>query len=176
MAKYNTKIVETICSLIRADSYTIAEVCCLSGISESTFHEWKASKPEFSECIKKAEAARMEFFVTEAKKSLLKKIQGYTVDESKTVYVDSKESEIDPKTGKKVVKPKVKEQTIIKKHIQPDTAAIIFTLTNGDPDNFKNRQSAEVTGKDGKDLFGNLTDEELDAKIADIERRLANGK
>ena len=106
----------------------------------------------------------------------MKKIQGYTVDESKTVYVDSKESEIDPKTGKKVVKPKVKEQTIIKKHIQPDTAAIIFTLTNGDPDNFKNRQSAEVTGKDGKDLFGNLTDEELDAKIADIERRLANGK
>ena len=54
MAKYNIKIVEKICSLIRADSYTIAEVCRLSGISESTFHEWKASKPEFSEYIKKA--------------------------------------------------------------------------------------------------------------------------
>lgn len=175
MAKYNTKIVETICSLIRADSYTIAEVCRLSGISESTFHEWKASKPEFSECIKKAEAARMEFFVAEAKKSLLKKIQGYTVDESKTVYVDAKTGEKDDK-GREKTKPKVKEQTIIKKHIQPDTAAIIFTLTNGDPDNFKNRQSAEVTGKDGKDLFGNLTDEELDAKIAEIERKLANSK
>lgn len=124
---------------------------------------------------KKAEAARMEFFVTEAKKSLLKKIQGYTVDESKTVYVDSKESEIDPKTGKKVVKPKVKEQTIIKSTFNRTRPQSYSPYKRG-PDNFKNRQSAEVTGKDGKDLFGNLTDEELDAKIADIERRLANGK
>lgn len=168
MAKYSNKLVEKICGLIRADSYTIAEICRFVGIAESTFYEWQIAKPEFSECIKKAQDARTEFFVVEAKKSLLKKIQGYTVDETKTVYVDAK-------TGEKT-KAKVKEQTIIKKHIQPDTAAIIFTLTNGDPDNFKNRQSAEVTGKNGKDLFGNLTDEELDAKIADIERKIQNGQ
>jgi len=29
----------------------------------------------------------------------------------------------------------------------------------------------ELTGKDGKDLFGKLTDDELNAKIADLERR-----
>lgn len=150
MAKYNTKIVETICSLIRADSYTIAEVCRLSGISESTFHEWKASKPEFSECIKKAEAARMEFFVTEAKKSLLKKIQGYTVDESKTVYVDSKESEIDPKTGKKVVKPKVKEQTIIKStfnRTRPQSYSPLQTGTRTTSRIVNRPKSPEKTGK-----------------------------
>lgn len=167
MAKYSKKIVDKICNLIKSDSYTIAEVCRLVGIAESTFFDWQANKVEFSECIKKAQDDRMQFFVAEAKKSLLKKVQGYTVDETKTVYVDSGKTQ----PGEKP-QPKVKEQTIVKKHIQPDTAAIIFTLTNGDPDNWKNKQSNEVTGKDGKDLFANLSDDELDKKIEELEKKL----
>jgi phage terminase small subunit len=31
----------------------------------------------------------------------------------------------------------------------------------------------ELTGKDGKDLFANLTDDELDARIVELERKLA---
>lgn len=72
--------------------------------------------------------------------------------------------------GKEI--PRIKEQKIVDKHYQPDTAAIIFTLTNGEPENWKNRQNNEVTGKDGKDLFGQLTDEELDARIAELEKKL----
>lgn len=68
--------------------------------------------------------------------------------------------------------PRIKEQKVVDKHYQPDTAAIIFTLTNGEPENWKNRQNNEVTGKDGKDLFAQLTDEELDAKISDLEKKL----
>jgi hypothetical protein len=30
----------------------------------------------------------------------------------------------------------------------------------------------EVTGKDGKDLFSNLTDDELKARIDELERKL----
>ena len=171
MAKYSKKIVDKICSLLKSDSYTIAEVCRLVGIAESTFFDWQANKVEFSEHIKKAQDDRMQFFVAEAKKSLLKKVQGYSVDETKTVYVDSKTGEKDEK-GKDKIKPKIKEQTIIKKHIQPDTAAIIFTLTNGDPDNWRNRQLNEVTGKDGKDLFSSLSDDELDKKIEELEKKL----
>ena len=33
-------------------------------------------------------------------------------------------------------------------------------------------QKIEVTGKDGKDLFKNKTDEELDAEIAELRRKL----
>ena len=128
--KYNKKIAEKICSLIATDTYTVAEVCRMVKISDSTYYDWITRFPEFSENIKKAEAERMAFFVAEAKKSLLRKIQGYTVQE---------------------------------KHI---------TLTNGEPENWKNRQNNEVTGKDGKDLFGQLTDEELDARIAELERKL----
>ena len=49
-------------------------------------------------------------------------------------------------------KPKIKEKILIKKHIQPDTFAIQFVLTNKAPSEYKNRVNNEVTGKDGKEL------------------------
>ena len=167
MSKYNKQTVERICELIKTDTYTVVEICRVIGISEALYYKWKGEKVEFLEAIKKAEDARMQFFVAEAKKSLLKKIQGYTVQEKKIVTVHS--GKID-KNGNPI--PKIKEQSIIDKHFQPDTAAIIFTLTNGEPESWKNRQLAEVTGKDGKDLFASLTDDELDARIAELERKL----
>ena len=152
--KYNKKIAEKICSLIATDTYTVAEVCRMVKIHPDTYYTWIKEFSEFSDAIKKAEAERMAFFVAEAKKSLLRKIQGYKYDVN----------------GKEI--PRIKEQKIVDKHYQPDTAAIIFTLTNGEPENWKNRQNNEVTGKDGKDLFGQLSDEELDARIAELEKKL----
>lgn len=139
MAKYNKGIVKKICSLIREDSYTIVEICDRVGISKDTYHEWLKNKADFSDQIKSAQEDRMAFFVAEAKKSLAKKIQGYTVEESRTVMVESKERDA---SGKAL--PKIKEQTKITKFIQPDTTAIIFALTNGDPANWKNKQSIEA--------------------------------
>ena len=86
--------------------------------------------------------------VAEAKKSLVKMIRGYTVQEKKTVTCDSGRK--DEETGKPIVK--VKEHSVIDKHIQPNVAATIFALVNRDPDNWKNKQDtsmdlkAEVTG------------------------------
>lgn len=158
MAKYNKKLTEEICKLIRSDSYTIAEICRLTGISEETFYVWKKEKSEFSESIKKAEEDRRQFFAVEAKKSLLKKIQGYMVKEKKIVtsYPVCKEEE-----GAKR-KRVVKEQSVTEKYFQPDTAAIIFTLCNTDPDNWKNRQNTDITTGGEKLQFGTkeLTNEE----------------
>lgn len=165
--KYNKKIAEKICSLIATDTYTVAEVCRMVKINPDTYYTWVKEYPEFSESIKKAEAERTAFFVAEAKKSLLKKIQGYTVKEKHVITVGSGKFDV---TGREI--PRIKEQKVVDKHYQPDTAAIIFTLTNGEPENWKNRQNNEVTGKDGKDLFAQLTDEELDAKISDLEKKL----
>lgn len=164
--KYNAKIAEKICSLIATDTYTVAEICRMAKISVSTYFDWLNRFPEFSECIKKAEAERMAFFVVEAKKSLLRKIQGYTVQEKHITTVGSGKYDVN---GKEI--PRIKEQKVVDKHFQPDTAAIIFTLCNGEPETWKNRQNNEVTGKDGKDLFGQLTDEELDARIAELKRK-----
>lgn len=163
MAKYGKKIAGKILELIKADTYTVAEICRQVGISQRTFYLWMDEYPEFAESVERAKDERMEFFVMEAKKSLLKKIQGYEVMETHVATVPDK------KSGK----PIIKEQKNVKKHIQPDTSAIIFTLTNGDPNNWRNRQTTEITGKDGKDIFANKTDEELDNEIEEIQRKLS---
>lgn len=158
MAKYGTDLTEKICSLIWADSYTIAEICKIVGIAESTYYEWKDSKPEFSEAIKKAQEECKGFFATEAKKSLLKLVQGFTVEEKRTVTADTGKKSED---GKPIVK--IKEYTTVIKYVAPNPTAIIFTLTNCDPSNWKNRQSAELTGKDGKPLIPQETRKNTEA-------------
>ncbi len=167
MAKYGKKTTEHICRLIRSDTYTITEVCTQVGINPKTFYQWLKDYEEFEEAVEQAKTERMQFFVAEAKKSLLKKIQGYTYDETKVVTIPGA-----TKDGK--VQPKIKEQTTIKKQAAPDTVAIIFTLTNGEPETWRNRQSTEVTGKDGKDLFKQMTDEELENRISELKGKLSD--
>ena len=168
MAKFSKKIVEQIVGLVKSDTYTIAEICRQVGINPKTYHQWINDYPDFAFEVEQAKDERMQMMVIEAKKSLLKKIQGYDVMETKVVTIPGKMG----KDEKGTPKPVIKEQTTTKKHIQPDTAAIIFTLTNGDPDHWRNRQSTELTGKDGKDLFAEKTDEELDADIEELKRKL----
>lgn len=167
MAKFNKKTVDMIVGLVKSDTYTIAEICRQVGITPKTYHQWVNDYPDFADAIEQAKAERMQAMVIEAKKSLMKKIQGYDVTETKVVTIPGKQ-----KDEKGNPKPIIKEQTTTKKHIQSDTAAIIFTLTNGDPEHWRNRQSTEVTGKDGKDLFASKTDEELDKEIEELKRKL----
>lgn len=174
--KYNPKIAEEIFSLFRADTYTVAEVCRMVKIAPSTFYSWCISYLDFSDAIKKAQEARTAFFVSEAKKSLLKKIQGYTVQEKHVTTTGSGKFDAN---GREI--PKIEECKTIERYIKPKTTAIIFTLCSLDPENWKNRQNTEVTGKDGKDflparvltkeeayrngLFSLLSDEDLDKLI-----------
>lgn len=165
MAKYNKRIVKRITDLIKADSYTISEICSLSGIDEATYYRWKNDKSDFCEAVEKARDQFDEFLVKEAKNSLRKLVNGYEVEEKKTIYEPLNKNDPD-------AKPRIKEQTITKKHIQPNVAATIFLLTNKAPEEYKNRQFSELVGKDGKDLFAQLSDEELDKRIAEIEKKL----
>jgi transposase-like protein len=137
--KYTKKIIARICELFSSDSYTIREVCRIVGISESTFYEWML-KSEFSETIKKAKKDFDELVAVEAGRSLMKKIRGYMVQEKKTVTVGTGRRD---KEGKPVVR--VKEHIVTDRHFQPDTAAIIFALTNREPEKWKNKQHADVT-------------------------------
>ena len=124
MAKYGKKIVEKIVGLVKSDTFTIAEICRQVGITPKTYHQWIDDYPDFAAAIEQAKDERMQFFVQEAKKSLLKKIQGYEVTETKVVTIPSKQ-----KDEKGNPKPIIKEQTTTKKHIQADTAAIIDLIS-----------------------------------------------
>lgn len=159
--RYNKDIVKRITDMIREDTYSQREICKAVGLDPTTYGRWKNKHPDFVDAIRKAEDDRMNKMVVEARRSLLKKVQGYEVKEHKTKTVPGTDG-----------KPKVKEQMNITKHIEPDTTAIIFVLTNGDPEHFKNRYTNEITGKDGEDLFRNQTDEELDKNIREMQRKL----
>lgn len=155
MAKYNKKIVNYICSIIEKDSYTIPEICKMVGIDEATYHRWKIDKPEFCEAIEKARDKFIKNRLVECEKSLMKLIIGYEYEESKTVVVNDGSNN-----------PKIKEKSTTKKHVAPNLGAVIHFQTNKDPENWKNKQSTELTGKDGKDLINSidlskLSDEEL---------------
>lgn len=161
MSKYDKKTTGRIVELIRADTYTIEEVCRQAGVSTRTFYRWQEVYPDFAQLIGEAYEARRQTMVQEAKKSLLKKIQGYEVTETRTVTIPNP-----------MGAPTIKEMITTKKHVQPDTAAIIFTLTNADPKNWRNRHSTEVTGRDGADLFSAMTDEELERAIEEMKPRI----
>ena len=167
MKKYNKKIVEHILTMIRSDTYTITEVCNNVGITRQTFYQWQHDNPEFAQAVEDASNELLDKMKVEAKKSLMKKIQGYEVPETKVVTVPGREKDAQGKP-----KPTTKEQTPTKKHIQADTAAIIFTLTNTDPEHWRNRQTTELTGKGDKNLFSQMSDEELDNGIAELKRKL----
>ena len=155
--KYNKKIVEKICELIRSDSYTIFEICKQVGISKQTYYNWIDNKIDFLDSIKKAKEHYDEFVISEAKKSLIKKIKGYEYEEKTT------EVEVNQQGEAKATKVRT-----IKKHAQPDTAAIIFTLCNKAPNEYQNKYNTELTGKDGKDLIP----EPITVRIIDEKEQL----
>jgi hypothetical protein len=162
MAKFNVRIVAKICDLISSDSYTIAELCTAVGIDPATYHRWIAEKPEFSQAVGDANRRFDELLVTEAKRSLMKKIKGYSEDEITTVYLPSKKDHS---------KPEIKERKVVKKHFQPDTASVIFTLTNKAPDEYRHRQTLDAK-VDMATKVGELSDEQLDVLIQKV---LENG-
>ena len=163
MAKYSKIRVAQICSLIRKDSYTIAEICSISGIDEATYYRWLKEKSEFCEAVTRAREDFNEARLVECERSLVKLISGYDYEEIKTVMSKNSKGE-----------PTVKERTVTKKHIIPNLPAIIHFQTNRDPENWKNRQTNELTGKGGKDLFEGVSNEELEGRIAELEKKLAD--
>ena len=163
--RYTKELAKSICKLIREDSYTVAELCAKVGCSERSYYLWRDKFAEFAEGIKRAEEEFKADKLVECRRSLNKLISGYSYEEKELVVVNN-----DVKKGKSV--PVIKEQKTKVKHVAPNLGAIIHFQTNMDPANWKNRQSNELTGKDGKDLLKGMTDEELDAKIKELEDKV----
>lgn len=140
--KYTKETRERIYNLIRSDSYTVGEICTIVNIAERTFRDWKARHAEFAQGLKKAKNDFIESNLKDCERSLKKLINGYDYEEKRTTIVNDKSG-----------KPHVKEQIVRTKHIQPCLGAIIHYQTNMDPEHWSNKQTTEVTGKDGKDLI-----------------------
>lgn len=134
--KFND-VKDDIISYIReGDSNILA--CKKVGISKETFYTWINHKPDFSDSLKKARKEFRETIVQTLEQSLWKRASGYEVEEVKNEYRTLKD-------GSKVL---VKSRKITK-HFPPDTGALIFALTNLDPENWKNRQDNRLSVDEG---------------------------
>lgn len=134
--KFNDVKDDIISCIREGDSNILA--CKKVGISKSTFYEWLESYPNFSDSLKKARKEFRETIVQTLEQSLWKRAAGYEIEESKNEYRTLKD-------GSKVL---VKSSKITK-HFPPDTGALIFALTNLDPENWKNRQDNRLSVDDG---------------------------
>lgn len=155
MAKYNKQIIDTICSYIKnGDSQKTA--CKKAGIAESTLYEWLKKKKELSEAIKKAKDEFQDTIVGKLEASLWKRAMGYEVTETEMEYTRDAKGEL-----------KIKSKKTKIKHIQPDTGALIFALTNVAPDKWVNRQKVETqevrkeSENTNNDCFADLPEETL---------------
>ena len=167
--KYTTERIAKICDSLKQGN-TKETAAKAGGISVSTFCEWQATKPEFSEAVKKAiesfEEWQMNGILADAKKSLKTLICGLEYDETKTEYENDKNGN-----------PRIRKQTVVTKRIMPSPTAVIFALCNRDPEHWQNRVAQDITGKLETEAKGsgvslaNVPDELL-AKVIDA----INGK
>lgn len=161
MAKYNDRTVSAICGYIR-DGDTQRTAAIKAGITEATFYEWANSKIEFSEAVKAARQDFLDGIREKLEASLWKRATGYKVTEVETEYVNNGKDE-----------PKIKRQRKKVKEIAPDTAAIIFALTNVAPEFWRQRQSvatsAQIKIDEGKYFIDDLDTPECDELVEKLQ-------
>jgi len=135
MSKFTEKLQKEIVSLIEADTYSITEICSQLKISRKSFYEWQDTKPEFREAIQKAKEQREDKLLMTARRSLKKKLEGYTLTEIRTTYIPDKNN-----PDKLVLKSKI----VREREFAPDTQAIKLVLTRNDARHTEEEEKKET--------------------------------
>lgn len=112
---------------------TLPVYCAYMDISDQTHYNWIAEHLEYLEAIQRGKARYKSTLREEAVTGLMELVKGYTAKETKTEYVSDANGD-----------PLLNKQVVVEKHIPRSTGAIIFALTNLDPDNWKNRQENQT--------------------------------
>lgn len=158
-SKYCPKLVEKICGAI-AEGKRIKDACLVAGISDTQFHFWMNQKADFADAVKNAKQQYTEWeskeLVKDAKKSLRQLICGEEYVETTTEYENDGSGS-----------PRIKKQKTVTKRVQPNITAIIFALTNRDPENWKNRISQDVNGKIQTENKSNLSLSKIPDELLD---------
>lgn len=112
---------------------TDAQIADFFEVNIDTITEWKKVHPEFSVALKEAKAQFDDVLVEQ---SLARRAQGFM-------------------RVKEVFNPEgIKE--LIQEEVPPDTTACIFWLKNRQPQQWREKQEHEHTGKDGAPLMAVL--------------------
>lgn len=126
-SKYQPEFVkqaEKLCALAATD----AEIADFFDVSVATIYRWKNEHPEFCDALKVGK----ETADNRVERSLFNRAIGY---QHPDMHVSTYEGEV-------ILTPIVKVYP-------PDTTAAIFWLKNRKPDEWRDKSTTEVTGKDG---------------------------
>ncbi|MHA1558922.1 MAG: hypothetical protein ACTSXG_03870 [Alphaproteobacteria bacterium] len=139
--KKKKEIVEKICNSYATGEYTIESCCGNEGVDEKTFRGWLGKNPEFPELYIKAKEDKKnnhnKKLLNLAETALEKKLKGWEWTEVTTEGVAADEDG-------EIIGTKVKK---VKKTQIPDSAIIIFAITNRDSKNWQNKQNHEHSGE-----------------------------
>lgn len=134
--------------ILAAKGFTDKEMAQVFDVKEQTLNNWKNAHPKFFESLKD-EKAKADAKVV---KSLYERACGYNHPEDK----------IFNNNGEPLIVPTIK-------HYPPDPVSMIFWLKNRQRDEWKDGKHLDVTGELG---IKNVTDKQLELRIANLERKL----
>lgn len=189
--------VENICTLWETGKYTLETCCHQEGVPLSVLKHWVRDDldlemymlkgieppaycyPDLHKRFKDAAAISgknyMDSLKQEAREALGRKVRGFASKEVSQKLAPDSRLEIQGPDGKMIPNPNFGKLMVTEKRIKikeetPDTAAIIFALTNSDKEHFKNRNfvHTDPAAFEADDL-SKLSDEELQAKIIELE-------
>lgn len=144
--KYSTELADAIIAQYATGKQTVDDLRKAVGISRVTFYTWKDKRPGFARRLADVEAARLESLGQMAMSGLALLIQKHEYEETKVEYTEGKDGQ-----------PRIKSKVITKKVIMPNAAAVIFVLTNRDPENWKHRQALSLSGPAGEEVGFDIT-------------------
>lgn len=147
------------------DGENVHKSCEMAGISEDTYYRWLKEHSEFSDEVKKAKEVANDNRIAKLEASLYKRAMGFDYKERKS------ELAANPMGGA----PIIVKQTVTEKHIAPDTAALIFALTNLAPEKWKNKQNTEHSGEVNTGLTFIVAGEEDKERVKKLGEWLPDG-
>ena len=157
------KVSKGICLNYSTGDYTIESCCGNEGITSRTFNNWRVEISEISDMYIKAQEEKEENYKKKlkllAESALEKKLKGWEYEEVKSEGIRNKETN-------EIIEFK---ETVTTKTQIPDSAIIIFAITNRDPKNWVNKQNVDMTTK------GESLHKKLNELPEDELRKLADG-
>ncbi len=130
------EIAEKICATYGAENVTLESATVAHGMPVRTFNDWCNNNAEIAELYKKAKQAKREARRIKLKYMALTALERLiSVTEVTEVHTEGK-LDADGKTI-------VTKQKNVKKVLEPNPVAVIFTLKNTDPDNWTEKQQID---------------------------------
>ena len=133
----------------------VKQFCEAMGIDDATYRRW-SKKADFADAIAHAQKVFKQNKVVEVSNALVKIATGFEFTKTKNEGKPQVVREFDPKTGKKVKEYTTEKIVPVRSvreivYVEPNVEAIKFFLTNMDPENWKNKQEADVNASFDQD-------------------------